>query len=561
MKETGRRLGAWLRAHWVEVTLVAGVLASHLYVASAPVNSLLNWFHIDDSFYYFKTAANIAQGLGSTFDGLGRTNGYHPLWMLVLIPLFWFYRLDVILPLRLVVVVQGLLNAGMGVLVYRTARRALAPWAAVGLSFAWSLWPAFFSLVTISGLETTISLFFIALVWNRAVALGEDTAALRRPGRVQSLGWAAGLMILARLDNVFLAAVVGLWLLWRWGRLLWREEPTWESRLRRLLPLALAYGLPVAGLLGGYMLWNRLYVGHWMPISGEVKHWWAARGDTLYGFPPVGAYRHIKHAFLNEEGAWGTAYRLLWGARAWFEAHGWAAMARLRSVLLLAAVLIALPGRRVWMTNRRLLTGVLAAGMLLHTAYYELSGYVATRDWYWVGETFVTFLFLVTVAEGYGEWLLRGRRRWSLAAAVLVAALLLNRHAHFITASYPHQRPADEPAHYYLHRTAWVMAHTPPGALIGATGAGNLGYFIQGRTVFPLDGLINSYDYFDALRAGRATAYLAEAGLDFVMGKDWLLKLQPYAPIFDGRVAEVSRYQYEPSMRMEFLWRFTPEAP
>ncbi|MGZ4726103.1 MAG: hypothetical protein ACXWB2_00140, partial [Acidimicrobiales bacterium] len=38
----------------------------------------------DDAFYYFGIARNVAHGHGSTFDGIDPTNGYHPLWMLVL---------------------------------------------------------------------------------------------------------------------------------------------------------------------------------------------------------------------------------------------------------------------------------------------------------------------------------------------------------------------------------------------------------------------------------------------------------------------------------------------
>jgi hypothetical protein len=38
----------------------------------------------DDAGYYLKTALNAARGLGSTFDGQNPTNGYHPLWFLML---------------------------------------------------------------------------------------------------------------------------------------------------------------------------------------------------------------------------------------------------------------------------------------------------------------------------------------------------------------------------------------------------------------------------------------------------------------------------------------------
>ena len=41
----------------------------------------------DDFFYYEKIATSIATGHGSTFNHVTITNGYHPLWMCVLIPL------------------------------------------------------------------------------------------------------------------------------------------------------------------------------------------------------------------------------------------------------------------------------------------------------------------------------------------------------------------------------------------------------------------------------------------------------------------------------------------
>ena len=40
---------------------------------------------VDDAFYYQRIAANVASGNGSTFDGEHSTNGYHPLWLLVLV--------------------------------------------------------------------------------------------------------------------------------------------------------------------------------------------------------------------------------------------------------------------------------------------------------------------------------------------------------------------------------------------------------------------------------------------------------------------------------------------
>lgn len=54
-----------------------------IIVVLLPFNYLLH-FALDDSFFYIKTAFNFASGHGSTFDGINLTNGYQPLWFLIL---------------------------------------------------------------------------------------------------------------------------------------------------------------------------------------------------------------------------------------------------------------------------------------------------------------------------------------------------------------------------------------------------------------------------------------------------------------------------------------------
>ena len=38
---------------------------------------------VDDSFYYFQIARNVAMGAGPTHDGVVLTSGFQPLWMLM----------------------------------------------------------------------------------------------------------------------------------------------------------------------------------------------------------------------------------------------------------------------------------------------------------------------------------------------------------------------------------------------------------------------------------------------------------------------------------------------
>lgn len=52
-----------------------------------PLEYALN-FANDDSFFYLKIAKNITKGLGITFDGLGSTSGFHPLYLILATLLF-----------------------------------------------------------------------------------------------------------------------------------------------------------------------------------------------------------------------------------------------------------------------------------------------------------------------------------------------------------------------------------------------------------------------------------------------------------------------------------------
>ncbi len=94
----------------------------------------------------------------------------------------------------------------------------------------------------------------------------------------------------------------------------------------------------------------------------------------------------------------------------------------------------------------------------------------------------------------------------------------------------------------YMDVVPFLEANTEEGALIGMTGGGNVGYFIQGRTIINMDGLINSYAYFQALRAGRGDEYLASIGLDYIFANPDILLNPPYNGQFDEWSRKVGEF-------------------
>ncbi|MBA4385050.1 MAG: hypothetical protein C0410_09965, partial [Anaerolinea sp.] len=103
----------------IQVVLGVAALAGSVYVSVTPANSLLNWYNVDDAFFYYKVAQNILAGHGFTFDQINLSNGFHPLWMVVCLCVFWLSRYDLLLPLRVLVIVSGLFNVATSLLLFR----------------------------------------------------------------------------------------------------------------------------------------------------------------------------------------------------------------------------------------------------------------------------------------------------------------------------------------------------------------------------------------------------------------------------------------------------------
>jgi hypothetical protein len=215
------------RFPWFEIILIVVVMSTSMYAAlSDGQNFSWRWFTRDDAYYYFKVAQNISEGQGSTFDGINRTNGYHPLWTWVCIPIFALARFDLILPLRILFLVMSGLSVATGILLYRLIGKVFAP--AIG-AIAALYWV--FSLNVLirfykQGLETGIAAFFVVLFLYKLYEFERswrEKPVVRRDLIV--LGGIGALVIFSRLDLVFLVALAGIWVVFR------------GSSIRYLLPL------------------------------------------------------------------------------------------------------------------------------------------------------------------------------------------------------------------------------------------------------------------------------------------------------------------------------------
>lgn len=199
----------------------------------------------DDAFFYLKIADNAALGRGLSFDGLTVTNGFHPLWMLIVLGIRTVSG-DPLLFLRLTSIVSAFLMSACMVLFLRNCKKIPLPLILLTLILLLRYARDF----AVMSMETSVMLVlaFCLLI----IADGSLQNYSRR--RLWLTGAIAGLMVLARLDSVLLAIPVLVLLLKRTGT-------------RGFVPLL------VPGLLLGLLLVmvNLSLVGEPFSVSGMMK--------------------------------------------------------------------------------------------------------------------------------------------------------------------------------------------------------------------------------------------------------------------------------------------------
>jgi hypothetical protein len=198
------------------------------------------FFLDDDAWYYHRIAVNIARHGFSSFDGLVATNGYHPLWQIVLSGAVLVFDVG-----------------ARGVVVLQLVVLAAAVW--VFLACVPRLGPLHLALVSLylplriqgfvgHGMEVDV-LFLALATWFVAMVRHD---AERDCGSVHWLAATVGLCFLARIDAIVFVAPGALLIV--------------RSNRARLVLFA-----EIAAIVGLYAAINVVLFGLPLPVSGAVK--------------------------------------------------------------------------------------------------------------------------------------------------------------------------------------------------------------------------------------------------------------------------------------------------
>ena len=458
----------------------------------------------DDAYYYFTIAHNLAAGAGPTFDGLSPTNGFHPLYQFLLVPVFGLARAisqDPWLPVHGALSLCALCDLVTALLLAAILGRIGHPTGGVIAAWLWSLSPPSL-LLTLRGMEGALSAFSVALVLLLLVGSGSPWG---RRGRAFRLGLSIGLAFLARTDNGPLLGVSVLAFLVFDLAARHRTMPSG----RAIATTALSAGAGTGLVASPWLVWNLASFGSLVQVSGLAK----MHNRAIFGALPE---LHGSEALAGWIARLGVP--LLQVGQ--FVAGEDQAQPRVTFVvlwLMLMAIVFAAPLlRRAWAASRsspaRPLLAFAVAFIAFHLALY---GFVMGTYVVWYAT--IPVLLATLVAGGLGGERVSelnsrgGRRAWSCVLAALSVAAYINFFAHVSHGPRHREIETGEVFRY-------IRAHFPSVRVIGGFNVGAPGYFATTRwnlRVVNLDCLVNNALYA-AWQRDEVLAYL-ERHVDLIL--------------------------------------------
>jgi hypothetical protein len=475
------------------LTVGAAGLGMRLALAWAPMSWQINHLLPDDAFYYFQIARNIAHGHGATFDGHTVTNGYHPLWMAVLVPAFRVFPGETAIQAALTF--AATLDAATALVVFAIARQLTSRRWLNLLALAFYALNPIVMMNSVNGLETSLSLFFVMLLTLWCVRTMKSAAPTASGCIAPAV--IGGLAILARTDNacIFAAMLSALFV---------------QHRLRAL-PFVLLSGAAAAAIVSPWLLWSVWRLGTPMQVSAEAQPYvWHASFQPLTGHASV--LLLVRHSVGELVLDTLRLPRLYFGPSLVVAACGAGA--------LVIAVQVGI-GRVLRSTLP--LTPVLAGIAMIFSIDALVRWHV--RSWYFVDLIPLAGLALAVVVDRVLDRLaVAGASQDRSPAALAVVPAALVSVLMFVAAwlgafdrglasqgAYPQQGIMRDVARGLARRTQ-------PGTRVAGFNAGILGFYYE-RETLNLDGVVNA-DALAALRRHDLAGYVRAQQVAYVLDFD-----------------------------------------
>lgn len=453
----------------------------------------------DDCYFYLQVASNIYNGYGSTFNQITQTNGYHPLWLLFCVLVFFIVGGSKTLAIYVVMFMQQLLTAGIIYLIYKISNllRVKYWFVCIPIIVAYFLT----GLTTIYGSEGHINGFL--LVFTIYVCILSVIHGRKRNHYLVLTGILAGFALLARLDNVFFVFILFVVLIQRHCN--W---PCSGIVTLRNAKNALSLLTPFLVVFCPYLVYNYLSYGHIVPISGAIKS----------------TFPHISFQIGN---------LAVWGK-----------ITFTFSVLTLIGAIY-----KCHDNNKRLILVILSSSVIIQTLYIlSMSSFGTLWGWYYVVgvinialaiNILVDFLASkIMVRCNFSEYSI-SLLIYSFTIVILMGGMFrtwkdTNTPMIKMTSDSVIIQITEAKKPWAIALAEWLKGNLPKKAKILVWDyPGHVAYFSD-LNILPIDGLMNDYKYNTDILDDGITTYLLEKEVTYYLGPTTLKQWAPFALMKNG---------------------------
>jgi hypothetical protein len=479
--------------------IILAALFVRLIFAFAPFNWLLERGILpDDAFYYFKIAENIANGHGITFDGVAQTNGFHPLWLFVITPIFFFIH-QKIMAIHAVLALNALIGALSVFILYKIflqlqlSRKISLLGAAL---FAFLPTNYLSGAGTMNGLETSLNVFAILLFVLSYLRVFKSRNFI-------FFGFISGFLLLARTDNAILLLISWLFLIF-----LFIKNKEWLSIKKLLIS-----GIPLIAVVSPWFIWSYLNFGDIVQISGKVIPFVVHQRLALGGWNLFDYFlRYLNNIIDSLIYLSGILIKSKQSLEFIIVALG--AVVFSGATFLFFRKYNSEP-KKIFKQRMFILSPLIATFFIF--ILVQTIRTVFFRSWYYFSIIPLLFLIVVVVLDFTMTAFNRRTSSFFLIGGFVYLGVVLFTLVRFVF--FP--LSGGETGKYNMIQK--LNEAIPPNSVVGAWNAGIYGYFFEKGRLINLDGVVNNAIY-SHIKNRNVEEYAQKNGINYLVDDDWTLQ-------------------------------------
>jgi hypothetical protein len=420
------------------------------------------------------------------------TNGFHPLYAILLIPIFELLSsFGTNAPVYASLILLSTVTVLTAIPIFGIGKELHSETAGLLTAFFW-LFNPYILFVSLSGLETPLQTLFISiLLWYILVRVDRGAPTHKQTTVVGGL---IALAFLSRMDSVLLGIGIFLALTLR---AVWEKRGLVDKKeIFSLIAPIISGGLVASLLVSPWILWNLLVVGRLTPVSGAALRALRLEGGSSYWEMVVLAI------YQTAIFVWNYFFYGLFSSL----------LGRIKAVVafsLLIVIILTLYKKNMFSDLVKRLDFLIIGGMIYYPFYwfYELG----MRGWY---SLFTSLILTIILALAVTEFMKFAASKDIAIREVVVVIMIFSGlfvasgAVQYQEGAYPQELTKYEVAQYIDEE---IPADTP----VGSFNTGIYQYYTPNHDVINLDGVMNPEAYHSS-QQDDMKGYICDREIEYI---------------------------------------------